>query len=1106
MLKFILGGAGFGKSTVIINEIYKLADSGKKIIVIVPEQFSFDSDKKLYKKLGCRLFNRILSLSFTTMAREIFEKYGSRSGEYADDMHKYIIMHKTVKKLLSDKQLKYFARQAGRPDFINDALKIVVEFRQSGISADDFIAKMCGDNASLSEKISDLSMIYYTYDSMLAENELKDSLTDISEAAAIAEINDYFKNTVVFFDEFESFTGDEYKLIETIIGQSNDVYVSLRLEQLENNGVNLFDSVKNTWKRFYQIAQKYGKPIDTINLIKPVKYKNEDLAHLNLNILRPVRKRLSKSENIKICECRDLYEEADWICSEIKRLVRNDGYKYSEIAVMSRQLSEYTYIFEAACEKYEIPFSLDIKKSVMHTSIMQYISSIIEIISEKNFSSEMIFKYAKTSLSGVASERISELENYCYEWDIDGEKWMKPFSAGLDEYPFAEKTRKELVESLYKLRLKCVDTDSRGICRALFEFITEMNVQEKVNGIISGFKEKGFIYLAKEFKRIWGLLMDILEAVSETGGDISITGFRDIFIMMLRQISYSVPPQTLDGVRIVCAETARLDSPRAVFIAGVNDGFFPANISQNGILNETDRLLFEQSGISLSRSNEELIADEKLIVYKTITYASDKLYITYPLSDSMNRNRYAAPVLKQIREMYDNEILEYASDKNIIDYSLTPKAAYINLVQHFGETGQEIESIRKALENNEIYRGRIRYLENVSSDRNFIINDKSLMKRIYFDRLTISATAVEEYNTCHFKYFCHTGLKLRIKKKKAFDYISQGNLTHRCLEKILGSCKNKEEFDNLNHEQISEIIHKCINEFIEEGLGGKAMLTSSAKASLENISGNIEVLIRQLQCELRQSEFRPVAFELDVSEGGNSPVIKTADGIEIYLRGVVDRIDIYEKDNEKYLRVIDYKTGTKTFSISSLLYGINMQMLIYMFSVTGKNGRFSDYTPAGVLYMPSGGAACGRDRNDELSVDDYLSKHFKMNGIVLSDRTVLNAMEKDIKGVYIPAKLLKADGGTGTLKLNIKASSCLNAKNFKRLRSYTDSVLLKMCSELYGGQIQADPIIFGKAPCDYCDYWSVCGNVPVENYHEPEKNAEEIMMEKLGGENDEQMD
>lgn len=140
------------------------------------------------------------------------------------------------------------------------------------------------------------------------------------------------------------------------------------------------------------------------------------------------------------------------------------------------------------------------------------------------------------------------------------------------------------------------------------------------------------------------------------------------------------------------------------------------------------------------------------------------------------------------------------------------------------------------------------------------------------------------------------------------------------------------------------------------------MLTSSAKASLENISGNIEVLIRQLQCELRQSEFRPVAFELDVSEGGNSPVIKTADGIEIYLRGVVDRIDIYEKDNEKYLRVIDYKTGTKTFSISSLLYGINMQMLIYMFSVTGKTGRFSDYTPAGVLYMPSGGAACGRDR------------------------------------------------------------------------------------------------------------------------------------------------
>lgn len=1106
MLKFILGGAGTGKSTVIINEINKIADSGKKVIVIVPEQFSFDFDRKLYKKLESRLFNKILSLSFTTMAREIFEKYGSRSGEYADDMHKYIIMHKTVKKLLSDKQLKYFTRQAVRPDFISSALKIVSEFRQSGVSADDFISKMCGENNSFSEKISDLSIIYYTYNSMLSDNKLKDSLTDISEAAAIAEINGYFKDSVVFFDEFESFTGDEYQLIDTIIGQSDDVYISLRLEKTDNHNTDLFDSVKNTWKRFYQISKKYGIQIKAIDLIRPVKYRNEDLVNLNKNIFRPERKRFGKSENIRICECHDLYEEADWICSEIKQLVKNDGYKYCDISVMSRQLSEYTYIFEAAFEKYEIPFSIDVKKGVMHTSIMQYISSIIEIISEKNFSSEMIFKYAKTQLSGIKDEKISELENYCYEWDIDGEKWIKPFTAGLEDYPFVEQTRRELVDPLYKLRLKCVDTDSKGICSALFDFITNMNVQEKINGIVNNFKENGLIYLAKEFKRIWGLLVDILDAVAEIGGKISITDFRDIFIMMLRQVSYSVPPQTLDGVRVVCAETARLDNPRVVFITGVNDGFFPANISQSGILNETDRILFEQSGISLSRSNEELIADEKLIVYKTLTYASDKLFITYPLSDSMGRNRYSAPIIKQIREMYDNELLEYASDKNIIDYSSTPKAAYINFVQHFGESSHEIESIRKALENNGVFGERIRYLENISKERTFIINNKDLMKRIYSDRLTISATAVEEFNTCHFKYFCHTGLKLRIKRKRTVDYISQGNVTHKCLEAILGSCKNKEEFDKLNHDQISGAIKKCIKKFIEEGLGGNVMLTSSVRALLENISGNIEILIRQLQNELRQSEFRPVAFELDVSEGNHRPILKTGEGVEIYLRGIVDRVDIYEKDNEKYLRVIDYKTGQKTFSISSLLYGINMQMLIYMFSVTGSNGRFSDYTPAGVLYMPSGGMVCGRGRNDELSVDDYLLKNFKMNGVVLSDRTVLNAMEKDIKGVYIPAKLLKSDGGKGELMLDKRASSCLNSKSFERLRSYTDSILLKMCDELYEGQIQANPIIFGKTPCDYCDYWSVCGNIPVENYHEPDKNAEDIMMEKLGGDSDEQMD
>lgn len=1107
MLKLVLGGAGFGKSTLINNKINTIAENDKKVIVIVPEQFSFDSDKKLYKKLGCQKFNKILSLSFTTIAREIFEKYGSRSGEYADDMSKLILMKKVIGKLSSEKQLKYFARQALKPDFTGDALKIITEFRQSGVTADDFAAKMTGADITLSEKISDLSLIYYTYDMMLRESNLRDSLTDISESAAIAEMNGFFKNSTVFFDEFESFTGDEYQLIEAIISQADDVFVSLRLENPENGKSGVFDSVKNTWKKFYQIAKKYAVPIDTVSLDTPFKYISTDLAHLNSNVLRPVRKQFGVSENIKIVECADLYEEADWICTEIRRIVQEKGYRYKDISVMSRQLSEYTYIFEAAFEKYDIPFYMDVKKSVMHTSIMQYVSGVVGIIAEKNFSSEMVFRYAKTHLCGISQERISDLENYCFEWNIDGKRWFESFTSDSKSYPFAEETRKEIIEPLSKLRKRCQNTDCKGICIALFEFLTKMNVQTRVGGIINEFKEKGLLYLAKEFKRIWGILIDILDNLAQTGGEMTLPEFRDVFLMMLRQINYSVPPQTLDGVRIACAETARPDNPKVVFVAGVNEGYFPPNISQSGILGEKDRLVFEQSGINLSRKNEELIADEKLIVYKTLTHASDSLYITYPLADSAGSHRYPAAVLNQIRSMFDNDILEFSDEKNLIDYCFTPKAAYINLVRYFGESSVETESIRSVLEKNEEYGAKISYLESVSREKNFSISDSELMRRLYTEKLNIPATAIEEYNTCHFKYFCNTGLKLRVRKKRVVDKIGEGNLTHRCLEKILGSCSTKEEFDSLDREQIREIIEKCGEEFLEESLGGESMKTPSVKAALESISENISVLVKHLQVEMSQLEFRPIAFELDVSEGNNKPIIKTESGIEIYLRGVVDRIDVFEQDGAKYLRVIDYKTGSKVFSISSLLYGINMQMLIYMFSVTGENGKFEGYDPAGVLYMPAGGAGCGRDRDDAKSVEDYLAAHYKMNGVVLKDRTVLNAMEKDIKGVFIPACVKKSDDGIGELELNKRSSSCLTKKNFKKLREYTDSILLKMCDELYNGKIEADPYVVGNStPCNWCDYWSVCGNTPVENYHTQEENAEEIMMEKLGGEDDEQMD
>ena len=1094
MLNFILGGAGCGKSYLMMQKINQFINNGNEVIFIVPEQFSFETDKKLYNFLGSKNFNKILSVSFTSLAKEIFEKFGSRSGEYAEDIHKFILMNKAIKELEVNKSLQYFNKQSRKINFIGDALKIVTEFRQCGILSEEFMRFVDSANNKYNEKIYDLALIYYTYDNMLKENHLKDSLTDISEAAAIANLNDFFDGRIVFIDEFESFTGDEYEMTETIISQSKDVFTALRLENIGENQYGVFDSVEKTWKSFYQTAKKYNIEIVTENLKNTVKYKNDDLAYLNKNIFRNFNGKQQYSENISIIECRDLYEEADYISSQIKELVMNQNYLFSDIAILSRQLNEYTYILEAAFRKYNIPYFMDIKKSAYHTVIMQLVINAVNILCEARPDTETILKYIKTQLNDITIKEISEIENYCFEWDIRGEQWFSPFTAEIEKKSGVENTRKKVMEPIINLRNKCKGADCKKICKSIYEFLYETKVPIRVSELCGKLNDMGLTYQAKEQKRIWDILMSVLNAISEIGGAMTMSEFHHLFTAVIKQITYSIPPQTLDGVHIAGAETARLDSPKAVFVLGVNEGYFPMASHKSGLLNEKDRMKFEMSGLRLSRNTDELISDEKLIVYKTLTYASDKLFISYPLSDNTGSSRYPASVLTQIRNMFKNEILSSASDKDIVFYSSTPQAAYYNYIQNFSRSDSKIESLRTVLKDYPYYTAKIDYLKKVSSQKEFHIEDANLIKRIYTDSLNISATGIEEFNLCHFKFFCNSGLKLKVRRKRQIGSLEQGNLIHQCLECVLSSCKNKEEFDKLSRNQISKIIEKCADDYFESNMGGVIKRNARLESNLKRIKENIFKIISHLQNELKQSEFRPINFEFNINEKGIANL--TGDnGIEIVIRGVIDRVDIYESNGEKYIRVIDYKTGKKIFSMSSLLYGINLQMLLYMFTITGSGGAYSDCNPAGVLYMPSGEIVCGRDRDESDNMEEYLNKHYKMNGVVLNDRAVLNAMEKDIQGIYIPAKLLKGDTGDGELLLNKRSSSCLTSSQFKKLRQHTEKIIIDVCNELYSGNIDADPLVIsGGSPCDYCDYWSVCGNVPCEKYREADKNAEEEML------------
>ncbi len=1094
MLKLILGGAGTGKSSMLINETDKLSMNDKKIIIIVPEQFSFEYEKKLYNSIGAEKFNRILCVSFTTLAKNIFEEFGGRSGEYAADTDKYILMNKAIKDIAAAKDLRFFNKQAKKVTFAGNMLSVVNEFRQSGISPEQ-LEKVGLINEKSNEKLCDISLIYTAYDRLLKENGLKDSLNDISEAAAVANINDYFEDCIVMFDEFESFTGDELQLIDVIFSQAYDIYITLRLENTDESSDNsgIFDSVRNTYHRFVNFSKKYNLSYSAKELKEPLRYKYSDLAFLNQNILRN-KKKYQGSENIHVICCGDLYDEAEYVCSKINELVRDKGYHYRDIAIVSRQLDEYVFILEAAFRRYDIPCFMDVKKNAFHTLIMQLMVNTVNVVCEKDPDTEMLLRYIRSSFSEFSVSDISELENYCFEWGIEGKDWFSPFTNDIDSKPHIENMRKRIIEPLEECRKASLDSGSGQICRNIYKLICNTGIPERISKLTEELTNSGYIFEAKEQKRMWDTLMDILDRFDTIGKDIPANELSDLLRSVLMNIIYSLPPQKLDTVHAAKAETARLVSPKAVFVLGVNEGYFPVSAGQQSLLNEKERQSFKKAGLKLSRDDMEFISDEKLIVYKCLTYASEELYLTYPETDLSGKARYKASVVNNLTDMFGCEIEKRSSDMPFEFFCSTEKAAFYYYVQNYSSGKDGIKEIEYVLSKKKEYSDKISFLKKLAKDSEITVDDLSLMRELFTDKLMLSPTGFEEFNLCHFKFFLDRGLKLKKLRKREIRALEQGNMVHGCLEYILSSCSTKEEFDSLTADDISKLIDKSSDEYIYENMGEKYTDDIRNSNNLKNIKESISSIVLHLQEEFKQSEFRPVEFEYIINKE-NYPVLKADNGIEIILNGKIDRVDLYEGADRRYIRVVDYKTGKKDFSLAELKYGINMQMLIYLFSITSEYEKYSGCAPAGVLYMPSREISCSRDRDSSEDIEEHLRKQYRMKGVVLKDRMVLSAMEKDIKGIYIPAKVTSKDTGTGEPLLNEQASEYLSMKQFKNLKKFTDNKIKELADKLYSGDIDCCPLYLSNKVCEYCEYSSVCGHDIHGRHREPEGKMEDIKKE-----------
>lgn len=1091
----ITGGAGSGKSTLAAERIKAAAEAGKSVLACIPEQFSFEYDRTMYGKLGAALYNSIETAGFLRIANDIFIKYGGSSGKSADDLTKTVLMHRTIMRLSAEKAFVCFGRQAGTKTFAESCLKTVKEFMTAGISP-DMILGLSGKIGDF-PKLSDIALIYSAYTSALAECGLKDGDSDIFRAAEAAVKNKSFAGKHIFIDEFKSFTGDQYKMIAAMLMSAESVTVAVSAEKKPAQRFGLFDTANETYLRIMSMAEDMGVPAETVHLDGTKRFRYPETAFLSENIMRPRPAKFSgKCEKVRLICGDNVYDEADFTAAEIRRLTALGECRYGDIAVVSRNMESCRAALEGAFERFGIEMSGSGTKSAENSPEAIYCCSALRLAAKKIPSAEDVLRLLKTGLAGFSREEVSEFENYIYTVGIDGKMLTEPFVYKDDMTELSpeelegfvpEMIRTAVITPIERFRSRAEGKTADEVCLHFSAYLKETGLAENVAFVINELSnpdEKGTLpsadklARAREHKQTLEMLVKYITAVRRSAGDtvFPLPEFYELFSAGTSKLRTASPPRTLDCVTVEPAETARLASPKVIFILGVNEGVFPMTPKAGGLFSADEREQLVGAGLGLSGGLKEKAAEEKFIAYTMLSAASERVYMSCAMAGPEGGALYPSRLMGQAEKMLGISP-ENVSEMPLSFFSSTKKAAFYTYARAFDRRDTESVSIKRFLEDDPETSPTVKALERAARHDPHRLSSTELADKFFGGRIFMSPTSFETFSKCPFAYFCKFCMMINERKKITLEYSAGGSAVHYCLSELMS--EHISDFETMPLDEIDAELRRYLAEFRDKKLFGVYGKTMRFNANYDRIFDTARGITVHLQQEKQQSKFRPAAFELRMKY--TKAFEKNGFGGRISFSGIVDRADTYDNGSRKYLRIIDYKTGNKKFTFDDSLNGLNMQMLFYLFFLTDPlQGMFPEYVPAGALYQPAGAVKPGLDRESGSADRQKLKNSFyRMKGFVIEDDDVIAAMEEPengvVSGTYIPIKANRSGG---------YSKSCMkylaDADKMHELHEETERTLVNAAEELYEGNVEAFPQedINGGVYCQYCAFKAVCGNFP----------------------------
>lgn len=1070
-LNVVYGRSGTGKSEYIHKDIASKIGT-KKIYLIVPEQCNLSAEKKLFEISGRQSLIDVEILTLSRMAYRVSQEVGD-SKNHISKAGKDMLIYDLITK--HKDKLNFLGKSDKNIDIVN---RMFTEFKKHSVTT-EMLENASLENEYTKLKLRDISMLYSEYEAKLSNNFIdeNDALTILANDL---DKTNMFDGALIYIDEFLGFTPQEYNVFEKLIVKAEEITVGVCVDEFGgklDKETDIFYFNKVFINKLMKIANSNNVAVNEVKLEEAYRFKSEELKFLEKNLYVPTQKYEQEVNNIKLFLASNPYSEVEFLAQNIHNLVKNCGYKYSEIGIIAEDVEKYSEDAKVILDKYDIPLFVDEKKELNQNILIKFIIAMIDIFA-KGWSYESVLNYLKIGLLPIRKEDIYALENYCMKWGIRGQKWYNKsfeYEEINDKQEVLESLRKQIVEPLLRFKESVSQNRTASeITKEIYNFLIDNRINEILDNKI---KEYGSQEVSDEYNTSYKLLISVLEDICLIFNDEKITfeKYKELLQVGLNSCELGKIPATQDQVVFGDTERTRSNKLKVVFVIGINDGSFPKVNKQEGYLNDSDRSELENAGIVIAKNSIDSLFEEQFNIYRTLSTPEETLILSYSSSDKDGKSIRPSILIKKIKRLFPN--LKEESDVIEKEFKRTNyKATFeeaLNVYKEYldgKEISKEWEDVLRYFYSKDKKRFSRAisgiYYTNVAEK----ISDKNIDK-LYGNKLNTSVSKLESYRRCPFSFHLTYGLKLREKDELKINALDTGSFMHEVIDMFFKEIdENNLNLKEIDEDTIKRIINKIMNVLLQASR--YYIFTSSAKFRLlaRRLKKVIYQSISYIIYSLKYSDYSILGHEIEFSRTGDyKPIELDVDGKKIEIVGKIDRVDKAILSDTQYVRIIDYKSSYKDIDMNQVMAGLQIQLITYMDAMCEQ----SEYEASGMLYMGLIDNVVKNAKNlTEEQIESKIRANFKMKGLLLADVSVIKMMDNKLStgaSDIVPIYITK-DG-----EISEKKSSVISKEDFKGLQIKVKEIIKEIAKEILTGKIDIKPYNYKKKTgCDYCKYKTIC--------------------------------